>query len=151
MDVIEPGGLGGTYGGSPIGCAAAEAVFDVILEEDLLTRADTIGDRLRHCIGAFIGHAGLVPIAGLRGLGAMVAFDIVDADGNLDGAEAKRVCARALAEGLIVLNCGQVGQAIRILVPLTASDAIIDEGLGALRRALAGVPNTSAGTGTIAA
>jgi 4-aminobutyrate aminotransferase/(S)-3-amino-2-methylpropionate transaminase len=66
----------------------------------------------------------------------MIAFDILDQSGAPDGPAAKEVCARALHEGLIVLTCGQSGQAIRILVPLTVSDEILDEGLEALERAL---------------
>lgn len=137
MDVIEPGGLGGTYGGSPIGCAAAHAVLDIIEEEGLVERADAIGAHIRARVTDYAGRNDLVRISGLRGLGAMIAFDVVDADAAPDGAEAKRVCARALAEGLIILSCGQHGQAIRFLAPLTASDAVIDEGLDALGRALA--------------
>lgn len=136
MDAIEPGGLGGTYGGSPISCAAAHAVLDIIDDEGLIERADAIGARIRAGVTDYSGDSELVRVCGLRGLGAMIAFDIVDADGAPDGAEAKRVCARALAEGLIILNCGQHGQAIRFLTPLTASDAVIDEGLDALGRAL---------------
>lgn len=137
MDSVEPGGLGGTYGGSPIGCAAALAVLDIIEDEQLLARADVIGARLRNRIAAFAQRNDLVPIANLRGPGAMIAFDIVDDQGRPDGAQAKKVCARALAGGLVLLSCGQAGQAIRILVPLTASDAVIDEGLDAMERALA--------------
>ncbi len=136
MDSVEPGGLGGTYGGSPVALAAAMAVLDVIHEEKLLARADAIGQRLRDRIASYAARNDLVRITGLRGLGAMIAFDIVDSDGRPDGAEAKRVCARALAAGLVLLSCGQFGQAIRILAPLTASDALIDEGLDALRVAL---------------
>lgn len=136
MDRIEPGGLGGTYGGSPIGCAAANAVLDIIEEEGLLARADSIGERLRRRIATFAERNDLVRVSGLRGPGAMIAFDIVDANGKPDGAAAKRVCARALELGMVLLSCGQFGQAIRILVPLTASDALIDEGLDVLERAL---------------
>lgn len=136
MDMIEPGGLGGTYGGSPVACAAANAVLDIIEEENLLARADEIGTRIRARIASLAGRNDLARISGLRGPGAMIAFDVIDKDGNPDGAEAKRLCARALADGLIILSCGQSGQAIRILVPLTASDAIIDEGLDILEKAL---------------
>ncbi|MBP6112543.1 MAG: 4-aminobutyrate--2-oxoglutarate transaminase [Sphingobium sp.] len=142
MDVIEPGGLGGTYAGSPVALAAASAVLDVIEEEGLLARAVEIGARIRTRIAACTKRNDLVPISGLRGPGAMIAFDIVRADGTPDGVEAKRVCSRALSEGLILLTCGHQGQAIRILVPLTASDALIDEGLDALERAL--VPEDTA-------
>lgn len=142
MDTIEPGGLGGTYGGSPIALVAALAVLDVIDEENLIARANVIGDRLRERISDFVGHKDLVRIDGLRGPGAMIAFDIVDMNGHPDGIEAKKVCARALDAGLILLSCGQFGQTIRILVPLTASDAILEEGMIALERAL-----TPGGTG----
>ena len=136
MDAVEPGGLGGTYGGSPVACAAALAVLDIIEDEQLSARADVIGARIRSRIAGWTGRNAMVPIAGLRGQGAMIAFDILDADGGPDGAEAKRVCARALEHGLVLLGCGQHGQAIRILVPLTASDALIDEGMTALEQAL---------------
>jgi 4-aminobutyrate aminotransferase/(S)-3-amino-2-methylpropionate transaminase len=136
MDAIEPGGLGGTYAGSPIALTAAHAVLDIIDEEKLFTRADEIGALLRRRISALAARGDLVPIAGLRGPGAMIAFDIVDADGRPDGAEAKRVCARALSVGLVLLSCGTAGQAIRILVPLTASDALVEEGLDMLEVAL---------------
>ena len=148
MDAIEPGGLGGTYGGSPVALAAALAVLEVIEEEGLLARADVIGQRLRDWIAGFAARTDLVRISGLRGLGAMIAFDMVDRDGAPDGAEAKRVCARALEAGLILLSCGQFGQAIRILVPLTASDAIVDEGLNALERAVTLETPTSAASDT---
>lgn len=136
MDAVAPGGLGGTYGGPPVGLAAAHAVLDVIEEDGLLARADAIGARLRARIAGFAGRPDLVPTRDLRGLGAMIAFDVVDAEGRPDGAEAKRVCARALDAGLILLSCGQYGQAIRILVPLTAADTLIDQGLDALEQAL---------------
>jgi 4-aminobutyrate aminotransferase/(S)-3-amino-2-methylpropionate transaminase len=140
MDAVEPGGLGGTYGGSPVACAAALAVLDVIAEERLCARADAIGAHIRAAIERMAARNSTVPIGGLRGPGAMIAFDILDANGGPDGAEAKRVCARALEAGLILLSCGQHGQAIRILVPLTASDAILDEGLAMLERALTPAP-----------
>lgn len=136
MDAVAPGGLGGTYGGPPIALAAANAVLDIIEEEGLLARADAIGDMLRTRIATFAQDGALVPTAKVRGLGGMIAFDIVDAKGEPDGAEAKRVCARALDEGLVLLSCGQHGNVIRILVPLTASDAIVHEGLDAIARAL---------------
>ena len=140
MDAVEPGGLGGTYGGSPLACAAALAVLDVIEEEGLNARADAIGAMLKARIAGWPSCRGMIRIGGLRGHGAMIAFDVLDRDGNPDGAEAKRVCARALEAGLILLSCGQHGQAIRILVPLTASDAVIEEGLDLLQRALEPAP-----------
>ena len=139
MDVIGPGGLGGTYGGSPVGLAAALAVLDVIEDEDLLNRAKVIGHRLRERIAEFARNKDLVKITGVRGPGAMIAFDIVDEHGQPDGDEAKRVCARALENGLILLSCGQFGQAIRILVPLTVEDETLEQGLNILEKALTAV------------
>ena len=136
MDAVAPGGLGGTYGGSPLGCVAALAVLEVIAEEKLIDRANTIGAKIRTAVQGFATHNNSVPISGLRGPGAMIAFDIVDAEGKPDGAEAKRVTTRALEKGLVLLSCGTHGQAIRILVPLTASDALLDEGLAILGQAL---------------
>ena len=140
MDAVEPGGLGGTYGGSPVACAAAHAVLDIIEEEQLNARADAIGGRFRERIAGWAGRNDLVRIGGLRGHGAMIAFDVLDRDGAPDGTGAKRVCARALEAGLILLSCGQYGQAIRLLVPLTAGDAVIDEGLAMLEQALVPAP-----------
>ena len=136
MDVINPGGLGGTYAGSPVACAAALAVLDVIAEEGLIARANVMGAKIRTAIEGFAARNDTVTISGLRGPGAMIGFDILDADGKPDGAEAKRVITRALDLGLVVLTCGTYGQAIRILVPLTASDAVLDEGLAILGAAL---------------
>lgn len=136
MDAIMPGGLGGTYGGSPVGLAAALAVLDVIRDENLISRANELGARLRGRIEAWETRQEAPRVSGLRGPGAMIAFDVGDADGNPDGAEAKAVCARALEAGLVLLTCGRFGNTIRILVPLTASDAIIDEGLDILEMAL---------------
>jgi 4-aminobutyrate aminotransferase / (S)-3-amino-2-methylpropionate transaminase / 5-aminovalerate transaminase len=138
MDALDPGGLGGTYGGSPIACAAALAVLDVIEEEGLLKRADTVGAQLRVGIERMSRMNHLAPIAHLRGPGAMIGFDIVKVRGGSepDGELARKVTARALDRGLLVLNAGQFSETIRILVPLTASDAIIDEGLSYLQDAL---------------
>jgi 4-aminobutyrate aminotransferase/(S)-3-amino-2-methylpropionate transaminase len=138
MDAAEPGGLGGTYAGSPVSCAAALAVLDVIDDEGLLKRADAIGVRLRERLQAASRRNDLAPIANVRGPGAMVAFDLVKSRGTSepDGDMTKKVTARALENGLVLLSCGTFGETIRILVPLTASDALIDEGLDKLESAL---------------
>lgn len=136
MDAVEPGGLGGTYGGSPVGCAAALAVLKIFEEEGLVARANVIGDAIKARIAEIAGRNDTVRIANLRGLGAMIAFDLHDDKGNPDGALAKSVCSNALREGLILLSCGRFGQTIRILVPLTVQDEILKEGLDALERAL---------------
>ena len=138
MDFVEPGGLGGTYSGSPVACAAALAVLDVIEEENLLDRADAIGARIRSRVARLAERNDIVPIDALRGPGAMIGFDIVKSrgGGEPDGATAKRVTSLALAEGLVLLNAGVHGQTIRILTPLTASDELVDEGLDCMERAL---------------
>ncbi|NQE62800.1 4-aminobutyrate--2-oxoglutarate transaminase [Caulobacter sp. RHG1] len=136
MDFVEPGGLGGTYGGAPIACAAALAVLDVLEDEALCARADTIGVRLRERIAGFEGRNDLVPTRGLRGPGAMIAFDVLTADGRPDGASAKAVAGRALERGLILLTCGVSGETVRILAPLTIPFEQLDEGLDILEDSL---------------
>ncbi|WP_374528312.1 4-aminobutyrate--2-oxoglutarate transaminase [Novosphingobium sp.] len=138
MDTVMPGGLGGTYGGSPVACAAALAVLDVIAEEGLLDRANEIGARLTARLAAMQDRNSLLPIGHLRGPGAMIAFDMLAAHGGdePDGAAAKTLVQRAHQAGLILLSCGTHGETIRLLMPLTASDAIIDEGMDILERVL---------------
>jgi 4-aminobutyrate aminotransferase/(S)-3-amino-2-methylpropionate transaminase len=129
MDAPAPGGLGGTYAGSPLGCAAALAVLQVFEQEQLLARAQALGERMTAALRAI---AIAVPaIAEVRGLGAMVAIELCrDGDPQRPDAElTKRVIAEAARRGLILLACGIEGNVIRILVPLTASDALVDEGL----------------------
>ena len=138
IDSVEPGGLGGTYGGSPIGCAAALAVLDVIEEEKLVARAEVIGRTIRARIDELGREKEGAAIANLRGLGAMVGFDVVTSpeDPRPDGIGAKLVAARAMDGGLVVLTCGTFGETIRLLTPLTISDAILDEGLKILLNAV---------------
>lgn len=138
MDSVEPGGLGGTYGGSPLGCVAALAVLDIIADEKLLERSELIGGRIRARIQGWRMRNDLLNISEPRGLGSMIGFDLLDPE---DGTRpvvngGKQVCARALDAGLVILNCGGKGETVRVLVPLTAPDAIIDEGLDALEKAL---------------
>ena len=138
MDAAEPGGLGGTYAGSPVACAAALAVLDVIEEEKLLARAEWLGDKVKAAVAKAAQRNDTVPIALVRGPGAMVAFDIVKKRGsNEPDAEAtKRVTQAAIADGLVLLSCGVYGNTIRILVPLTVEEAVLDEGLAKLEQAL---------------
>jgi 4-aminobutyrate aminotransferase / (S)-3-amino-2-methylpropionate transaminase / 5-aminovalerate transaminase len=139
MDMVDPGGLGGTYAGSPLACAAALAVLDVIEEEKLCERADAIGAMMVERLKALQGRNDLVAIADVRALGAMVAFDVVKdrAGKEPDKDAAAAVARKALDLGLILLTCGTAGNVVRILVPLTASDAILHEGMDLLTAALA--------------
>jgi 4-aminobutyrate aminotransferase/(S)-3-amino-2-methylpropionate transaminase len=129
MDAAAPGGLGGTYAGSPMSCAAALAVLDVFDRENLLQRSVEVGQRLTAGLTAIAGRHGC--IGDVRGLGAMVAIELFK-NGDIkqpDADLAKRIATDAATRGLILLTCGTFGNVIRVLVPLTASDALIDEGL----------------------
>ena len=137
MDAPAPGGLGGTYAGSPLGCAAALAVLKVFEKENLLERSKTLGARLTTRLQALAAQNPC--IADVRGLGAMVAIELCK-NGDVRQPDAdltKRLCAEATRRGLILLSCGTYGNVVRILVPLTASDALVDEGLQMLEAALA--------------
>jgi 4-aminobutyrate aminotransferase/(S)-3-amino-2-methylpropionate transaminase len=138
MDAAEPGGLGGTYAGNPIACAAALAVLDVIERDGLIELSNRIGARIKARLEATAKRNDVLPMVALRGRGSMIAFDIVKARGGAepDADATKLVVKRAYENGLILLSCGVFGNGIRILVPLTASDEIVDEGLGILEKAL---------------
>jgi 4-aminobutyrate aminotransferase/(S)-3-amino-2-methylpropionate transaminase len=138
MDKTDPGGLGGTYGGSPIGCAAALAVLDVIDSEGLLARANALGDRAKAKLKEIQSRNDMAPIDDIRGPGSMIAFDLITERGakTPDGAAAKRVTTRALEEGLILLSCGVSGETIRLLYPLTIEDDLFEQGLNKLEAAL---------------
>ncbi len=138
MDAPQVGGLGGTYGGNPIACAAALAVLEVMEEENLLDAANKQGARLKARLEGLAGRNDIVPIEAVRGLGAMIAFDIVTERGSHtpDAIATKSVTTKAQANGLILLSCGVYGNTIRILAPLTASDDIIEEGMNKLEVAL---------------
>ena len=132
MDAPAPGGLGGTYAGSPIGCAAALAVLKAFEDEHLLERSRSIGTRLIEGLRR-IAEAHTT-IGDVRGLGAMVAIELFEGGdpARPDAELTRRVVAEAARRGLILLSCGNYGNVIRILVPLTASDALLDEGLRVL-------------------
>jgi len=138
MDAPLPGGLGGTYAASPIGCAAALAVLDVMAEENLPERALQIGARLMSRLQRLAGRHAC--IGEVRGLGAMVAMELVrDGRPNRPDADlAHALIQRAAQDGLLLLSCGRHKNVIRFLVPLTAGDDLIDEGLAILERSLAG-------------
>lgn len=138
MDAPEPGGLGGTYAGNPLALVAALAVLDVIEEEQLLARAEHVGRKIKDAVTKASQRNDTLPIAHVRGPGAMVAFDIVARRGTSepDADATKRVIQAGIADGLVLLSCGVHGNTLRILVPLTVSDAILDEGLAKLEKAL---------------
>ncbi|MBP2167264.1 4-aminobutyrate aminotransferase [Erwinia toletana] len=129
MDAPLPGGLGGTYAGSPIAIAAACAVLDVIAEEQLCERALQLGAELTASVKGCHNPA----VADVRGRGSMVAVEFNDpASGKPSADIARSVQQRALAAGLILLTCGTHGNVIRFLYPLTIPDAQFREGLSRL-------------------
>lgn len=135
MDAIGSGGLGGTYGGSPIACAAALAVLDVFEEEKLLERSRQLGERITRNLKALADD--FPGIGDVRGLGAMIALEVFKPDGSPDSELPARLLALAREKGLILLSCGLYGNVIRILVPLTVPDAQLEQGLQIIRECFA--------------
>ena len=138
MDAPHPGGLGGTYAGNPLAVAASLAVLKVMDEEQLPQRAKRLGDQLLARLNAV--RATQPRISDVRGLGAMVACELVDpATGQPDPDFTKRVQQAALKQGLLLLTCGVYGNVIRFLFPLTIEDAVFEEALLIIECALASV------------
>ena len=132
MDALAPGGLGSTYAGAPMACAAALAVLDVMEEEKLCERALAIGEHMQRRLRDLAARHNC--IGDVRGLGAMLAIELFKS-GDVHQPDAdltKAIVAEAARRGLILLSCGVYGNVIRILVPLTASDAVLDEGMAIL-------------------
>ena len=135
MDAANPGGLGGTYGGNPLGIAAAHAVLDVIEEEELCARANELGSRLKQRLEQI--RQTTPQLIDVRGPGFMVAAEFNTADGSLPDADfANRLRAEALKRNLILLTCGTYGNVVRFLAPITISDDVFAEGLDILERAI---------------
>ncbi|MEI8323820.1 MAG: 4-aminobutyrate--2-oxoglutarate transaminase [Betaproteobacteria bacterium] len=135
MDAPHPGGLGGTYAGNPLAVAASLAVLKVMEEEQLPQRAKRLGDQLLARVNAV--RAKQPRISDVRGLGAMVACELVDpATGQPDPDFTKRVQQTALKQGLLLLTCGVYGNVIRFLFPLTIEDAVFEEALDIIDGAL---------------
>ncbi|HYD65936.1 aspartate aminotransferase family protein, partial [Azospirillum sp.] len=138
MDAPVAGGLGGTYAGNPLATTAALAVLDVIEEEKLVERSAEMGKRLTDRFEAMAKRNTFTCIGEVRGLGAMVAVELVKDRTTKEPAPelTKALVNKAAEKGLVLLSCGTYGNVIRILVPLTASDALVDEGLGIIEKAL---------------
>jgi 4-aminobutyrate aminotransferase len=136
VDAVGPGGLGGTFGGNPVACAAAVAVLDEVVTDSFQARARELGERIQ---------AGLAEIAGrvdavgeVRGLGPMQALELVEDDDvkTPAAALAAATTAEALERGLVLLACGLYGNVVRVLVPLVISDEDLDRGLEILEESL---------------
>jgi 4-aminobutyrate aminotransferase/(S)-3-amino-2-methylpropionate transaminase len=136
MDAVHPGGLGGTYGGNPVACAAALGAIETMETQDLPGKARRIGEimvpRLRKLAEAF------PVIAEVRGRGAMIAVELTR-PGTLepDSAATAKVAAYCHAHGLVVLTCGTFGNVLRFLPPLVIGEDLLEEGLGILEDAFA--------------
>ena len=136
MDAAHPGGLGGTFGGNPIGIAAANAVLDVIEEEDLCARANELGGRLKQRLEAI--RSTTPEISDIRGPGFMVAIELANPATHEPDAElTNRIRLEAQKRGLILLSCGVYGNVIRFLAPITVSDAIFAEAMEILEASVA--------------
>jgi len=138
MDAPNPGGLGGTYAGNALAVASALAVLDIIEEEKLVERANTLGQRLIQQLNASMQHGNVKNhVAEIRGLGSMVAIEFKHPITGMPDADfTKRVQAHALEKGLLLLTCGVYGNVIRFLFPLTIPDAVMTEALAILDSAL---------------
>jgi 4-aminobutyrate aminotransferase/(S)-3-amino-2-methylpropionate transaminase len=136
MEAPQVGGLGGTYGGNPLACAAALAVIDAMEAERIPAQAQRTGDRVKARFRQWAEQ--LSCIGDVRGLGAMVAMEIVaDRESRTpDKAMTAKILAAALERGLLLLSSGTYSTIIRVLAPLTASDAVIDEGLDVMGAAI---------------
>jgi 4-aminobutyrate aminotransferase/(S)-3-amino-2-methylpropionate transaminase len=136
MDAPGLGGLGGTFAGSPLSCAAALAVLDIFERENLLARANDLGDRFQRRARQWQKQW---PIVGdVRGLGGMQAIELVQSSDKREPAadETKQITQYCYEHGLITITAGSYSNVVRVLVPLVITDAQMDEGLGVLESAL---------------
>jgi 4-aminobutyrate aminotransferase-like enzyme len=130
MDAVPAGGLGGTFGGNPLACVAAVEVLREVKSEAFRKRADDLGVRIRTRLEQLAARNAAV--GEVRGLGAMLALELADPTPDL----AKSVTSAARDRGLVLLSCGIYGNVIRILVPLTIDDALLERGLDLLEESL---------------
>jgi len=131
MDAVPPGGLGGTFGGNPLSCAAALAVLDIVTEPEFLAGARQLGEILRPRLDDLASKH--LAIGAVRGLGSMLAFEFAERTPD----RAKAVVDAAFERGLILLSCGLYGSVIRLLPPLNIAPDELDEGLAILEESLA--------------
>ncbi|HEY7206884.1 MAG TPA: 4-aminobutyrate--2-oxoglutarate transaminase [Gaiellaceae bacterium] len=130
VDAVPPGGLGGTFGGNPLACAAACVVLDEIATDGFRERARDVEATLRRRLDSI---AERFPAVGeVRGLGTMLAIELAEPNGEL----AKAVTAAAFERGLLLLSCGIYGNVIRLLPPLAASDEELERGFDLLEESL---------------
>ncbi|MBF6063655.1 4-aminobutyrate--2-oxoglutarate transaminase [Nocardia terpenica] len=134
LDAVHPGGLGGTYGGNPVACAAALATIDQMRELDLCGRARAIEAAVLPRLRDLAAETGV--IGDVRGRGAMLAIELVREGGEPDADLAKAVAAEAFSRGVVLLTCGSFGNVIRLLPPLVIGDDLLAEGIDVLGESL---------------
>jgi 4-aminobutyrate aminotransferase / (S)-3-amino-2-methylpropionate transaminase / 5-aminovalerate transaminase len=136
MDAVDPGGLGGTFGGNPLACAAAVAALDEVRAEPFLARAAEIGETIRDALDGIAGR--VAGVGEVRGLGPMLALELVEDRASKTPAPglAKATTQAALERGLVLLSCGFHGNVVRILVPLVIDDEDLARGLEILEESL---------------
>jgi 4-aminobutyrate aminotransferase / (S)-3-amino-2-methylpropionate transaminase / 5-aminovalerate transaminase len=136
MDCVPAGGLGGTFGGNPLACAAANATLDALTDGEMLDRAKSVGERLRKGLDAMAAR--IPQIGEVRGIGPMLALELVDDPETKQPAPdlAAQATANARDRGLMLLSCGLYGNVLRILVPFVASDEDLDRGLEIMEESL---------------
>ena len=140
MDTPDPGGIGGTYAGNAVACAAALGVFEAFETENLLQKSVRQGEIVMARLNAIKAKGKGMPVGDVRGLGAMCAFELVTKHGGSDpdAAAPKALAAKCLERGLLILTCGVYADTVRLLTPLTASESILNEGLDILEAAITG-------------
>jgi 4-aminobutyrate aminotransferase/(S)-3-amino-2-methylpropionate transaminase len=136
MDSVHPGGLGSTYGGNPLACAAALAVLEVMESEGLVARAEEMGRKVRQALERMAAQYAV--IGQVRGLGTMLALELVKDRQSKEPAPelAKKVTTYCHQHGLILLDCGTLGNNLRTLMPLVITDEQLERGLAILERGL---------------
>lgn len=141
MESVHPGGVGGTYGGNPLSCRAGLAVMEIFEEENLLEKAEKLGQTLRSRFDAWKEQFEL--IGDVRGLGPMMALELVkDRQTKQPAAdEAKAMAQRCLEKGLVILACGTFGNVIRFLMPLTIGAQELDKGLAIVEETFSEMAN----------
>ena len=140
MDSVHSWGLGGTYGGNPVACAAALAVLDVFEEENMLAKSIALGEKLKVRFEKW--HKDFRIIGEIRGLGAMLGLALVKGDKKEPAAdEAKQLAAFCLGKGLLILVCGSYGNVVRVLAPFVITDEQLEKGLAIMEEGLKEISN----------
>ncbi len=134
MDAVHVGGLGSTFGGNPVSCAAALAAIDVIRSARLCARASELGARMLPALRD--AQAATSGVGDVRGRGAMVAIELVDGDGSPDPDRARRVASACHEAGVLILTAGTHGNVVRLLPPLVLEFDLLDEALEILHTAI---------------